>query len=356
MYTLLKGNNLDNFFIAYRDPMFGIIILFAIIFVLSFSNYWWGVFKNQEEKQSIEKFVKKFEIVTDESEYKKLLEDFSIPLESLALLAHAYSKSGDYEKAINIYLVALKRVKGKEEKQYLLSTLGKTYFKAGFLRRSAEVFLESLRLHPRNEESLKYLTVAYEQLQEYEKAEEVLDSLEELGAVVSLQRNFLLCLSILKDKARTDSQKVEKLSALVQSEPFLKRKLFEFMCEHHIKIESAFFETLDFEAMVDVLWYIEDTVYNIATCKDELVSQIAMAKGLLPYKEVQNPKFEFEALAKLQSVGYTKATLGFEYVCGECKQVFPVHFYRCPNCQSINSVKIETFITKVSYEENLSFL
>ena len=119
---------MDNFFIAYRDPLFGIIILCAIIFVISFANYWWGVFKNKEEKQSIEKFVKKFEIVTDESEYKKLLEDATIPLESLALLAHAYGKSGDYEKAINIYLVALKRVKGRDEKQYLLSALGKIYF------------------------------------------------------------------------------------------------------------------------------------------------------------------------------------------------------------------------------------
>jgi len=57
----------DNFFIAYRDPFFGIIILCAIVFVISFANYWWGVFKNKDEKQSIEKFVKKFEIVTDES-------------------------------------------------------------------------------------------------------------------------------------------------------------------------------------------------------------------------------------------------------------------------------------------------
>ena len=66
---------MDNFFIAYRDSLFGIIILCAIVFVISFANYWWGVFKSKEEKQSIEKFVKKFEIVTDESEYKKLLEE-----------------------------------------------------------------------------------------------------------------------------------------------------------------------------------------------------------------------------------------------------------------------------------------
>ncbi len=347
---------MDNFFIEYRDPLFGIIILCAIVFVISFSNYWWGIFKNKEEKQSIEKFVKKFEIVTDENEYKKLLEDFAIPLESLALLAHAYSKSGDYEKAINIYLVALKRVKGKDEKQYLLSTLGKTYFKAGFLRRSAEVFLESLRLHPRNAESLKYLTVAYEQLQEYEKAQEVLDSLEELGAKVTLQKHFLYALSIVKDATLGDLQKVEKLSELCKRVPFLKRKLFEFMNEKCLPITTELFESLPFESMVDTLWYMDASVYNMLTCKDDMVRAIAMAKGLIPYTPIPNTPFALDVLGKLRSLGDEGATLSFDYVCNECKQIFPIHFYRCPHCQSINSVQIQTSITKVSDEENISFL
>jgi len=342
----------DNFFIAYRDPLFGIIILCAIVFVISFANYWWGVFKNKDEKQSIEKFVKKFEIVTDESEYKKLLEDASIPLESLALLAHAYGKSGDYEKAINIYLVALKRVKGRDEKQYLLSTLGKIYFKAGFLRRSAEVFLESLRLHPRNEESLKYLTVAYEQLQEFSNAQEVLDSLEELGAQVSLQRHFLHFLAITKDETLSVTQKIEKLSFLCEKEPFLKRRLFELMGEYGLEIPASLMETLPFEQMVDSLWYND----VVLTCKHPVVEQIAMAKGMRAYERVEEGVFALDVLAKLRSCGYTKATLSFEYVCIECKNVFPIHFYRCPHCQSINTVAIQTAITKESDEENNSFL
>jgi len=342
----------DNFFIAYRDPLFGIIILCAIVFVISFANYWWGVFKSKDEKQSIEKFVKKFEIVTDESEYKKLLEDASIPLESLALLAHAYGKSGDYEKAINIYLVALKRVKGRDEKQYLLSTLGKIYFKAGFLRRSAEVFLESLRLHPRNEESLKYLTVAYEQLQEFSNAQEVLDSLEELGAQVSLQRHFLHFLAITKDETLSVTQKIEKLSFLCEKEPFLKRRLFELMGEYGLEIPVSLMETLPFEQMIDSLWYND----VVLTCKHPVVEQIAMAKGMRAYERVEEGVFALDVLAKLRSCGYTKATLSFEYVCIECKNVFPIHFYRCPHCQSINTVAIQTAITKESDEENNSFL
>lgn len=348
---------MDNFFIAYRDPLFGVIILFAIVFVISFANYWWGVFKSKEEKQSIDKFVKKFEIVTDENEYKKLLEDSSIPLESLALLAHAYAKSGDFEKAINIYLVTLKRVKGKDEKQYLLSALGKTYFKAGFLRRSSEVFLESLRLQPRNEESLKYLTVAYEQLQEYSKAEEVLDSLEELGAKVVLQRTYLKALATLKDSALKESEKVERFLILCEKAPFLRRKLFEYMQETGLKIEPSFFETLPYAEMIDLLWYVDPMVYNILTCKNALVEHIAMARGLKPYGATEEEMpFAIEILAKLRTLDFNKATVGFEYLCSECKQIFPIHFYRCPNCQGIHTASIQTKLIKADDEENISFL
>ena len=344
---------MDNFFIAYRDPLFGIIILCAIVFVISFANYWWGVFKNKEEKQSIEKFVKKFEIVTDENEYKKLLEDASIPLESLALLAHAYGKSGDYEKAINIYLVTLKRVKGRDEKQYLLSTLGKTYFKAGFLRRSAEVFLESLRLHPRNEESLKYLTVAYEQLQEFDKAAEVLDSLEELGAKVSLQRNFLRFLAISKDGTLSVAQKMEKLTELSYKAPFLRRRLFELMREYGMPMPEDICQELPFEQMIDTLWYAQDLSF---TCKNEILEHVRMARGEIPYNASSSVPFALDALAKLRFHGYENATLSFEYLCTECKQIFPIHFYRCPHCQSIDTVSIQTSLAPQNHEENLSFL
>ncbi len=347
-----KVKSVDNFFIAYRDPLFGIIILCAIVFVISFANYWWGVFKSKDEKQSIEKFVKKFEIVTDESEYKKLLEDASIPLESLALLAHAYGKSGDYEKAITIYLVALKRVKGRDEKQYLLSTLGKTYFKAGFLRRSAEVFLESLRLHPRNEESLKYLTVAYEQLQEFDKADEVLDSLEELGAKVKLQRHFLRFLAISKDETLGVTQKIDKLKLLCEKEPFLKRRLFELMGEYAVPVSPSLIETLPFEQMIDTLWYANSALES----EHPIVRQIAMAKGQIPYERIEEGVFALDVLGQLAANPLNKATLSFEYVCMECKQVLPIHFYRCPHCQSINTAAIQTAITKESDEENNSFL
>jgi len=244
---------LGNFFIEYRDPMFGILVLFAIIFVISFVNYWWGAYKSKEEKNDIAQFIKRFEIVSDEDAFKNLLKDHSIPIESLVLLAHTYSKSGDFEKAIGLYLLALERTKKREEKKYILSELGKTYFRAGFLRRSEDVFIESLRL--------------YEKLKEYDRAIEVLDSLEELGAKVTKQRDYLKALAIRYNYKLSDSKKLKELKKLLKSAKFLLKKLlksakfldrmvFEFSLATSISLEKEIADSFEYKKLLDLLWHL----------------------------------------------------------------------------------------------------
>jgi len=342
-------------FLEYRDPMVGLIILFSAIFLISFVNYWWGAYKSKEEKADIEDFIKRFEIVSDEGEFKRLLKDKTIPLESLVLLAHGYGKSGNYEKAIGLYLLALDRTKKREEKEYILSELGKTYFNAGFLRRSCEVFLDSLKLHPRNEESLKYLSVSYEKLKEYNRAIEVLDSLEELGAKVSKQRYYLKALSIKYDYKLSNKQKIEKLKSMLKNAPFIERKIFELWQITKEEVDLELFNTFNHKKLLDMLWMADTQWFDISTCKAPLVQEISSAKGLIEPQTTNYTYFELEVLSNLQSIGYTKASLNFEYICDECKSNFPVHSHRCPNCQAIASASIEPVITKDSYEDSVSF-
>jgi lipopolysaccharide biosynthesis regulator YciM len=336
--------------------MFGIIILFAVIFVISFANYWWGVFKSKEEKNSIEKFVKKFEIVSDEKEYKKLLQDSQIPIESLVLLADAYGKSGDYEKSINIYLVSLKRVKGKDKKKYILSALGKTYFMAGFLSRSSEVFLESLRLHPRNEESLKYLTVVYERLKEYKKAIDVLDALEELGAKTLQQKKYIQTLELFEDKNISNAQKIKQLKKISEDEHFLQRKYFEFLQQNRLQIPEDEFLKYDYKNLLDLLWFCDKRWLDLSKYDNPLIKQIAMARGLIAYKNIDDCGFELKAMGILKNSDGIEADLSFHYMCKECKNVFPIYFYRCPKCLAIASAKIQSSIIKKSDEKNIPFL
>lgn len=346
---------MGGMFLEYRDPMVGLIILFSAIFLISFVNYWWGAYKSKEEKADIENFIKRFEIVSDEGEFKTLLKDKTIPLESLVLLAHGYGKSGDYEKAIGLYLLALDRTKKREEKEYILSELGKTYFNAGFLRRSCEVFLDSLKLHPRNEESLKYLSVSYEKLKEYDRAIEVLDSLEELGAKVDKQRYYLKGLSIKYDYKLNNKEKIEKLKSMLENAPFIQRKIFELWQITREEVDLELFETFEHKKLLDMLWMADTQWFDISTCKAPLVQEISSAKGLIEPQCTNHTYFELEVLSNLRSVGYTKASLNFEYICEECKSSFPVHSHRCPNCQAIASASIEPVITKGSYEDSVSF-
>ena len=345
---------METFFIEYRDPMFGIIILFSLVFIIAFVNYWWGVFKSKEERHSIAQFIKRFEVTTDEDGYKKLLDEFAVPTESLGLLAHSYGKSGDYEKAIGIYLLALKRVKNRDEKQYVLTELGKTYFKAGFLRRSAEVFLEALRLYPRNKVALKYLTVSYEKLKEFDRSLEALDALEEMGADTTTQKDYIKTRKVLSDDGATYAQKEALLRELMSSFPPAKRMLLEFWMENGKPIiweEVAQFEPME---ILDLIWYMDPSVIRVEVFENPIFLALLKAKGL-EVGGVKKSMFELEVLSVLRDSGYREAGLSFEYMCQSCKQVFPVHFYRCPACHALGSGKIEPIITKERLETSLPF-
>jgi tetratricopeptide (TPR) repeat protein len=334
--------------LAYRDPIFGIIIFFAIIFIIAFLNYWWGIFKGKEERYSIEQFIKRFEVMADASEYKKLLDEFSISSESLGLLAHSYSKSGEYEKSIGIYLIALKRVKNKEEKQYFLFELGKIYFKAGFLRRGADVFLELLRLYPRHKEALKILMVIHEQLKEYARALEVMDSLEELDVEVESEKSFVKALQILSDNSMTNQKKYETLFALTQQEPLVGRMLFEFARKEGFDFDL---DLIKAENILDLLW--ESDVSVLENYSQPLAKAVLAAK--IGGEIQQGAPFELEVLAALKKQNYTKATVGFEYTCTCCKGTFPVHFYRCPSCYTLKNPHISLLLIKKEHEEYYTF-
>lgn len=326
-----------------------------LVFIVSFANYWWGIFKSKEEKSSIKRFLKKFDTRIDSSEYQMMLEDKNIPVETIILLALSYERVGDYEKAIGIYLYALKKINSKDEKQYVLSLLGKTYFKAGFLKRARDIFLDALKLYPRNEESLKYLTVVYEKLKSYSKAREVLDALEELGADVSLQKNYIEALDIVSSEDMTSKTKEKQLLELIKTDSFVERVFFEYLLKSGKKIDLDKIKDFDFNAVLDILWYLDEEYFNEDIVKkNRILSEVATARGISQISE-GSLIYEMDIVIKLNRAGHKIADLSFEYLCSECKHLFPLYFYRCPNCHSIATAAIEPVITKKDHEENISF-
>jgi tetratricopeptide (TPR) repeat protein len=336
----------------YRDPLYGVIILFITIFIVSLSSYWWGLFKEKEEESSIKKFVKKFDQYDSFDDYKEIIQKKELPIESAILMALTYEKSGEFEKAIDIYLALLKTALGPKKRKDILTLLGKCYYKAGFLKKSREILLTSLKLYPRNEEALTYLSVIYEILREYDKAIETLDVLESFGSDVEQKRLYFKTLSIIYDKSLKEDKKIERLQRLGLQNGIVQRKLFEFLQHTTHNLDSKLIGEMDFRKLIDLLWvtsvkrFDRDFLY-----KDSFLKEVYTAKGDI-FEAKGSDIFELDVLIKLNNTTDSKnADLSFSYICNNCKEVFPLYFYRCPKCQQIDTNEIEINLIEKGYEK-----
>jgi lipopolysaccharide biosynthesis regulator YciM len=334
----------------YRDPIYGVIILFALIFIISSVSYWWGIFKHKEDETSIKKFVNKFDQYHSFDDYKQLIEKKDLPIESAILMALTYEKSGEYEKAIEIYLSILKNMIGPKKRKDILTLLGKTYYKAGFLQKSREILLTSLRLFPKNEEALTYLSVIYETLREYDKAIDVLDTLEAFGSEVTQKKLYFKTLSIIHDKETKAEKKIEALKKLGLEYKIVQRKLFEFLKSNNLSYKRELLETFDFKNIIDLLWVTRIEKFDASfVTEHKLLCEIFTAKGDLLEAE-ESDIFALNVLIKLHHQKDESADLSFSYICRNCKNVFPLYFYRCPKCQQIDTTEIEINLIKRGYE------
>lgn len=341
---------MDLLSLDYRDPIYGVIILFALIFIISSVSYWWGIFKTKEDETSIKKFVKKFDQYDSFDDYKQLIQKKDLPVESAILMALTYEKSGEYEKAIEIYLSILKNMVGPKKRKDVLTLLGKTYYKAGFLQKSREILLTSLRLFPKNEEALTYLSVIYETLREYDKALEVLDTLEEFGCEVEQKKLYFRTLNIIYDKTMKADKKIEELKKLGLENKIVQRKLFEFLKSNNLSFDNGLLEAFDFKNIMDLLWVTKVEKFEEGFVKEhKLLAEIFTAKGDLLEAE-ESEIFELNVLIKLHHQEDASGDLSFSYICTNCKNTFPLYFYRCPKCQQIDTTEVETNLIKRAYE------
>ncbi len=342
---------MDFFSLDYRDPIYGVIILLALVFIISTVSYWWGLIKLKEDESSIKHFVNKFDQYDSFDDYKQLIQKKDLPIESAILMALTYEKSGEYEKAIEIYLSILKNMVGPQKRKDLLTLLGKTYYKAGFLQKSREILLTSLRLHPKNEEALTYLSVIYETLREYNKAIDVLDTLEAFGCEVGEKKLYFKTLSIIHNANLSEKKKVDALIALGVKNKLVQRKLFEFLKSHNLPFETGILKEFHFENLIDLLWVTKMEKFEPDFLTSHpLLGEIFTAKGEILQAQ-KSDIFALNVLIKLRLQHDESADLSFSYLCNNCKNVFPLYFYRCPKCQQIDTTEIETNLIKKDYEE-----
>lgn len=384
---------MDFFFVEYRDPMFGLLVLVALVLVVALLHYAWRTLSSKSQKKGLEGFIKKFDIA---DEHKDLLRASSLSLENLHFLAGIFTKSGEFEKAIQIYLIALEKIKDKGEQEAIFYDLAEVYFRAGFLQRSVEVLLNALNLRPRNEKALKLLKIVYLRLKRYDEVLQSLDALFELGCEVSKEREFINVVALkngaqsgalgeknlsVDDKrsqnlalnAQNSALKSENSANLNSSDLNSKNanskaknlknlnsnletsnlnskdlnsapknsaqspKSYEnnelvkrFLLENGAEIHA------EFELVIDLLYKGKRAIFLDDNAYFELFCAMKLAPKRQNYA-FTNPKLK---MLEILNDNDFKARLSFSYVCTHCKNQMPLFFYHCPICYEFGGCKI----------------
>ena len=346
---------MNSIFIEFRDPLFGIIIFFSLVFVIALFSYWWSRIKYKEESRHFDSFLDVFHTLPTEQELKSLMSSQAISEKSALVMAQTYYQNGDYEKCIEIYLILLELQKEPSEKKETLYLLGQTYFKAGFLERAQDIFLQILKQFPRTPKALHYLLIIYEKMHQFDKALEVLEPLEELGIDNKKDRIYLSAIGIIRSGEFGVEEKANKLVALYLEHRLLAYLIFDYLFRHAPALAWKNLDLKDCERMIDLLWNAPEAEANLdIISSNRYLRELFSAKGLAPLAQ-ESAVFEFDVLIKLNRADQSGATLQFDYLCSNCKQVYPFSFHRCPNCQQIDTVVTEALLTKDHFEADNSF-
>lgn len=341
---------MNIFFLEFRDPLFSIIIFFALIFIVTFLSYWWGRYQRKEDTKHLDKFLKQFCALPTEDELKELVSRGELSQKSWMLLAASYSKSGNFDKSIEIYNEVLKQVDSKNQ-QEIMYLLGKTYFKAGFMERSKHIFLEILRKNPRTPQALETLLLVYENMRDYTSALELLEPLDELKKDVTCDTLYLKSLELLNNTVVTSEEKTQTLVDMYLQTRRLFYMVFEYLFRENPALAWKHFDSSQSEHVVDLLWRIpEDDLDIDVISQSSYLRELYSARGDVDLV-TKSSVFEFDALLNLR--GKTNATLSFEYTCSNCKQPYPFAFHRCSSCHSIDILNVEFSLVK-DYNKDFS--
>ena len=348
---------MENFLPAYDDPLFSILLIVAISLIISIATYGWGLYKQQKEQGKLFKFLDKF----DSSECA--LNTSNMPFEPhllkpLMLLAKAFDNSGEYHKAINIYLYLIKSVNNDQVKLELMERVGKTYLHAGFLERARSIYVEIIRKKTRNIKVLYELGIVYEMMQKYDKAQEVIEPLELLGEETHDLKQFLNFLQITSSKSIVLEEKLIQLQELLKKEPKLYRPIISVLFRLDTLIAWKNIDMDHIENILDILWFLPNSQVDLdIISSNHTLKTLFYVKGYLhKIPKEKSGIFNLDMLAIAKEGNFQDAELHFSYLCQKCKQIFPVSFKRCPNCMALNSLKVEEYIAKSSPKTEYSLL
>lgn len=347
---------MDNIILEYRDPLFGIILLVALIFLISFVTYSFSIYKERLARKDYRKLSLRFELgKLKEEDYVHLYKTYNLPFDSILLLASSFLHKGNYNKAISVYLTLLEHVNDRVKKEELLELLGTTYFKGGFLQRSKEIFLRILKFSPRNKNALNHLLLVYEKLKDFQKAKEITTCLEELDKDMNIDKIYLDSLIILNDSILSYEKRTELLYEIFKENKMIERIFASFLIQFNKPFFWEHVKEFDCSKYTDVVWYLNfDDINFDKVVENQFLVEVYNAKGYLNTLN-HSGDFDFDILILLnQHEHKINASLDFEFICSSCKHSHPIFDTRCPHCHSILTLNVKHRLTKSFYTSNQS--
>jgi tetratricopeptide (TPR) repeat protein len=342
----------DYELINFRDPLFGIIILFLALFLVSFLTYTIGLYNERKARKEYRKLLKRFELGTlKEDDYIHLYSTYNLPFDSILLLASSFLIKGQHNKAISVYLALLEHVKDQVKKEELLELLGNVYFKSGMLQRSKEIYLKILKFSPRNKIALNALLLIFQRLKEYDNAQDVINSLNELDEDIILEEIYLNILQIIDDPILS----FDKKSIQLFNNAIINKKIQKIVISYLLQFNKNLFwsNIAEFNTynIIDLLWYLDfDDINWSVVAQNELLKEIFSAKGYIDDCK-SSDTFELHILISTKNSSVkTDLDLNFEFMCTKCKKIHPMYEDRCLHCNSLMSHKVQSKLGKPSID------
>ena len=349
---------MDKILPAYNDPLFSIFIIVLLVLVIATVSFVMGNYKEERQRKTLKSFLGT--IKTDEC----TLDIDKLPFEEalitpLSLLASTFSTQGEYQKSIGIYLYLINNISPFQKKEHLLEGLGKTYLKAGFLKRAESIFLEILRKHARNREALYHLEVVYELLNEYAKAEETLKPLEILGENSNSLKAHLTLSNLLKNRDINQEDKIKKLKLFIKDSSYSYRRVIKELFRLDSKNTWKLLDIDKIDSILDILWFLPSSNLNFDIIStNKILSSIYIAKGVLEAEGgiFTTGIFVIDTINTAKKGGSDEVDLNFKYGCSRCKQHLPISFERCPKCYAIDSIQVKVSLIKKELYTGYSLL
>lgn len=335
---------MDSIVFIYRDPLFGIAILIAIIATIALLDYSHNKYKAQKKSKSLRDLAKSYEHTTLNQDIVNFIQISPKALPSLMLIAKAHSQSGDSQTAINIYLSLLETIKDSKEKINILEALGNTYLDAGFLQRAKDIFTQILKTYPRNDNAMSSLMQTYENMGEYQKALEALNCLDEItpqdNQKFTNNKNYFYLMILLNTHTIPIATKIKNAIAISNNNPIFRKYILRFLKTYDL---SAFWSHLltihNPKNIIDILWEIpqQNLPKNIQEYPN--IFEVFVAKGFFE-EQIKFEFFELEILYLARHYSKKHVNLNFEYRCHNCKNIFPFDSLRCPNCSDLGEMDL----------------